>query len=255
VFASEARRVLAGFERAVAEARRVAGSDTRLRVAYAPYLPLGEVHRFLGALRGRLPQLERQVEVEQLTAPAQAEHLASGELDLGIFLPMQEEPDLEMVPLFPAGSVSALIAVDHVLSWHDRLGPRELAGEVLIVFPRAVNPGLHDWLIAASGALGYRFREVRDIASANLRDLMLAVAQGEGIVIAPHWLTAVGGGGSAVVSRPLDPPLAWPDVMVAWRADPAPRLEGILRTVKEIAREFSGEDESDLYPPKGISRG
>src|SRR3954469_18279523 len=55
IFAEEARSVLAGLDRAIAETRRTGGADSPLRIGCIPHLPLEQMQRFLDALQRRDP--------------------------------------------------------------------------------------------------------------------------------------------------------------------------------------------------------
>src|SRR5438874_3972892 len=88
-FAEEARKVLAAFETAVAEARRRGAATTTLRIGCVPYLPIEQLVDFLDSLRecgGPAAQVTHLSTLEQLR------RLREGELDVGVF-PLPRDRD------------------------------------------------------------------------------------------------------------------------------------------------------------------
>ena len=179
VFAEEARNVLAAFDRAVAEARKVGGVGTKLRIGCAVNLAIEQLLRFLTALHEIEPALEAHV--THLAASEQVERLRRGDLDLGIFFYAEEYDDLEMTPLFAGEHLAVYLPRDHRLAAREVLGPSDLVDEVLVTFPREANPALHDHLLTSFGAAGYRFSSVEEAGGVNTRDLMVAVAERSGV--------------------------------------------------------------------------
>ncbi|MGZ6300275.1 MAG: hypothetical protein ACXWMN_07280, partial [Candidatus Limnocylindria bacterium] len=80
---------------------------------------------------------------------------------------------------------------------HRLLRPRDLEDEDLALFSRASDPFLHEHLLSAIAAAGYRFRSVRDTGCATARDAMLAVASGLGVAFRPFSFRDAGGGRKA----------------------------------------------------------
>jgi DNA-binding transcriptional LysR family regulator len=236
VFAEEARKVLAGFELAVGEARRVGGDGYTLRVACVPYLPIERLLAFLGALQERDPG--SRPEVTHMPSGEQVTRLRSGEIDFGIFNDAGGEEDLEEEPLFPGERLVAFLPTTHPLSAQTVLGPDDLANEVVVAFPAVATLGPHRRWLALLGSRGYRFHDVREAGGEHSRDLLLAVAKGEGVGLAPASLAEVGDIGGLVVRRELDPPVSMPDTVVAWRAGRAAQLREAISLVREVAREL-----------------
>jgi DNA-binding transcriptional LysR family regulator len=236
VFAEEARRVLADVELAVGAARRVGGAGYTLRIGCVPHLPVERLLAFLEALHERSPADRPQV--MHITSGEQVARLRSGALDVGIFNDAGEEEGLEEEPLFPGERLVAFLAPDNPLTAHRVLGPAELEQEVLVVFPQTASLAPHDrWLTLLERAK-YRFAGIREAGGTHPRDLLLAVAERLGVVLAPASLADVSDAGSLVARRDLDPPVTLANTVVAWRADPPARLRETLAIVREIAREL-----------------
>ena len=247
VLAREARKTLASFDLAVAEARRAGDADHTLRIGCVPELPMARLQHFLGALREHIGDYE--AEITHLPTLDQVRRLQRGELDLGIFHHAGEPYDIETEPLFAGEPLAALLPTSHRLSAKPALGPTDLEEEVLATFPREVNPRLHDGLLSMIRDAGYRFRGVREVGGPNRRDQMAAAALGLGVAIGPFSTLENVEAEPMVVHRPLDPPLLMPDTVLAWRANPPRELGAVLAAAREVARglrQASGET-----PPEG----
>jgi DNA-binding transcriptional LysR family regulator len=235
-FADEARRILAQVDVAIGEARRAGGASSTLRIGSLDYLPIERVQRFLEALRQRQPMLE--LTVTHLSMPDQIRRMREGALDLGILAYAEERQDIDMQPLFAGEPIEALLPPDHGLSESRVLGPEELRDETLIQGPRVANPALYDWFMALLEDAGYSFRSIQVIDTTNPRDLVLAVAAGEGVMLRPRSFRAVDEAGINVTRAALDPQLMMPDTVVAWRTNPPRYLGEVLAVVREVAREI-----------------
>ena len=166
--ASEARKVLAAFDIAVAQARRAGGAAAALRIGCVPHLPIPPLLRFLGALHDRDPNIRTQV--TQLDFLELGRLLATGELDLGIFHKAVDHNDLESAPLFVGEPLAAFLPPGHKLAKRSVLKPEDLQTETLVVFPKEAHPALHGRLLSLIGAAGYRFKGLRDAGGMHPRD-------------------------------------------------------------------------------------
>jgi DNA-binding transcriptional LysR family regulator len=235
-FAEEVRKVLAGVDVAVAEARRAGGAQSALRIGAAAYIQLEPLHRFVAALRERHPT--SHAEVARLPALEQQRRLLDGRLDLGLFPETDDQHGLRREPLLPEEPLAAFMARDHPLASNDAVTPGDLFGERILVFETA-NPPLWEACRRRFEEVGYRFNIVDDVAGSNDgRDGLLAASTGRGIVLLPASLAEVSQADSLVSQRDLDPPVSMPQTVVAWRADPSPRLARVIGVVREVAREL-----------------
>jgi hypothetical protein len=155
---------------------------------------------------------------------------------IGARVPADEHTEIETEPLFAGEPLAAFLSAEHRLAAKPVLGPADFDEEILLTGQRAVNPALYDRMLALIQAAGYRFARVREMSGTSGRDLMLGVAGGLGVSLAPSALEEIGGGG-IVIRRPLDPPLSMPDTVVAWPAKPPRRLATLLVDVREVVRE------------------
>jgi DNA-binding transcriptional LysR family regulator len=238
VFAEVARDILARFEVGVAEARRTGGVEAPLRVGCEPHLPIQQLVAFLRALQEHDPGLSTQV--THLLATEQLRRIRDGELDLGIIYRAEEYEDLELEPLAVGEPLVAYLSPEHSLAAKRVVGPRDTVNQQLLMFPRAMNPPLHDRMLAQLERTGYRFRAIREAAGENWRDLLVAVAVAGGLAIAvlPRSLQDPGEVGETVTSRPLEPELVMPDTAVAWHVERARQFQVSPGAVREIARKL-----------------
>jgi DNA-binding transcriptional LysR family regulator len=236
VFAKEARKILATFDRAVAEARRAGGEQTVLRIGCIPHLPMERLLRFLSILHEREPGFPTQV--THLSALEQVKSLRDGDLDLGVFDYAEDHANLSLEPVFQGEPMATYLPPDHPLAQNSTLCPEELVNDVLVTFPREGNAALYDEMLSLIEGAGYRFSGTREAGGDSPRDLMLAVAEGTGLAFGPFSMGDVSEAGGIVVRRSLDPPVSMPDIVVAWPTSPPRQLRMLLAAVREAAQEI-----------------
>jgi DNA-binding transcriptional LysR family regulator len=241
VFREDARRVLAELDTAVADARRAAGSGYTLRIGCTPFVPFRRLLAFLDALRSHEPSL--RPDVKHLMSVEQIAQLHRGELDLAVIPVAGRQKRLTVEPLFPPEPLVAYLRPDHPLTHEPVLRPDLLAGETLVTVDRALNPTLVDHLWKQLEVAGYSFRSFHE-AGGEPRDWLLAVAAGAGVAILPESALELGGAGARVVTRPLDPPLEVPAVVVAWRTPAPERLRPLIEALRRVGATLRGEAES-----------
>jgi DNA-binding transcriptional LysR family regulator len=233
VFAEQARQILALVDLAIAEARRAGGVASTLRVGCLEMLPIERIQRFVNGIREREPGLE--VSITNLPSREQIRRLRDRDLDLGIFTYAEDFQEIEMQTLFSGEAIEALLPRDHRLAETRVLGPDDLRNETLITGPRAPNPALYDRFMLLLDRAGYSFGSVHAYDAGNPRDLVLAVAAGEGMMLRPLSFRAVDEAGINVIRAALDPEPTMPDTVIAWRANPPHHLGRILSIAREIA--------------------
>ena len=236
VLAVEARRVLASVDRAIAETRRSGELGYELRVASSPWLPLERLFGFLRPLGAA--DMDALVRVSYMFAPEQQQRIAAAELELGIFPWIRPIPSLDHEPLYVGEYLRAFMAADHPLAAEPIFRPRdELREETLFALAEA-NPPLTVWLRRQAERAGYRFNGVAQGGDGGIRDTLLAIAAGIGVALLPVSVQGAGELGGTVVSRPLEPPLQLPDMVVAWSSRPRIRMKPILERVRTLAGEL-----------------
>jgi DNA-binding transcriptional LysR family regulator len=244
VLAEEARRVLAGFDFAITETREIGRGNSPLKIGCLQWLPTARLQRFIAELKKRDENL--RTEVTHLLGSDQVDRLRSGQLDLGVLWHPQEYPELEYSPLYPGGAIGVCLPADHRLADKNALTPDDLAGETLIMFPRASNPAFFDRVKALLEDAGYAFRGVHE-TSTDPRDMLLAVEGGLGVALTPTFVGEFAEVRS-LVHRALDPEILLPDLIVAWRANAPRRLHSFLSAVRESAAVLYAAAENPAKP-------
>jgi DNA-binding transcriptional LysR family regulator len=243
VFAAEARKVLASLTFAVGEVQRAARPDPKIQVGCGIHIPARQLHRFLNALKQREPGV--QAEVTHLLGLEQVARLRSGKLDLGVFSLAEAYEGIEWERLLPGDALSAFLPATHPLASNQVLTPDDIQHETLLMSARSVNPALWDSLRAAIANAGFRFARIHE-CSTDPRDVLLAVVGGLGFALGPDAFKEIGRFVSPeLVAVPLDPPVTYPETVVAWRSDPPRLIAQLEPSVREAAAElFARADES-----------
>jgi DNA-binding transcriptional LysR family regulator len=218
------------------EERPFADEPSVLRIGCLPHLPVQRLLAFLGALGQRQPRLETRVRhdrhVEQLR------RLDGGELDIAMLHDAGEQDDIETEPVFPGEPLAAFVALGHPLAAKRILGPCDVLDVDLVIFPRADDPGLYDHLLAQIDRGCYRFRGIAEAPGAQVRDVLLDVARGRGVAIGAWSLGELSDARRIVARRELDPALAMPQTVIAWRASRTRHLHDALGCAREAARDL-----------------
>jgi hypothetical protein len=208
-----------------------------LRIGCVPDLRLQPLQALIGALHACDPTVP--VEVLHLRSAAQLRRLATGELDLCLVHAAGIDGEVATAPFLRGAPIAVLLPVGHRHAGRAPLKPAQLRDEVLLMFPRAADPGLFDVLLSLASAAGAAFLDVWERGGGDIRDLLLAVASGEGIGLVPQTVLAWAGEAASIVERAaLDPPLWMPDTLLAWRSDPPEAHAHVLGAARAAAREL-----------------
>ena len=225
--------------RVLSDSDTFGGTDAKLRIGCIAWLALQQVQSFVGALYRFDPHLE--TELRHLPSAAQVPALHAGELDLGLLYGTGDRAGIEAVPIFPAERLTAIVPVGHRLAQRPAVIPGDLRQEDLLTVPRRVDPEVHDALIARVRESGHEFRRVREWGGGDPRDVLMAVAHGNGVALAPApLLDGVGELATIVMPCPTDPPLRMPGTVLAWRAPAPKRMNRLLAVARAAARELHG---------------
>jgi len=201
-----------------------------------PDLPLQRLQSFLGLLYEREHALRARV--AHLRSADQLRRLRAGDLQLALIHDTGEEHMIETEPVFTGEPLAAFVPYGHRFAARQEVGLRDLRDEVVVLFPRAADPGLHDWMLATLELDG---GGVHEPGGADIRDLLFAVADGHGVTVGPRSLPGIVGElGGAVEARPLAPQRRMPDTALAWAASGSPRHPEVLAAAREVARELRG---------------
>jgi DNA-binding transcriptional LysR family regulator len=202
-------------------------------VGCVPDLPLQRLQAFLGALYARDPTL--LADVVHLHSAEQVRRLRAGDLDVGL-VHHADGPGVAAQPLFEGEAVAAFVAVGHRLATAGALTPADVAREPAVLIPHDVDEPLHDRFRDLARSHG--FRGIVESPGGDVRDLLMAVADGRGVGLAPaSAIETAGAMGDLVTAHALDPPPRMPDTLVAWR-DPPPATHA-LAVARDAARDLA----------------
>jgi DNA-binding transcriptional LysR family regulator len=238
-FAAEARKALSAFEEAVREARRAGGVGAALRIGWTETVPLEGVSRFVRAFHLRVSDVE--TEVVHIPYAELIRLLRDGDLDLALLHHALDDPELDVEPVFAGERLAVLLPREHPLAGRPTIGPEDLRETPVMLAPREANPPLYDHVQSRLAAAGFTCSALRDAGGWSERELTFAVAEGGAAGIVSASALDVTMACSLVTVRPLKPPLALPDIVLAWRANPPRHLARLLRGARAAARALRGE--------------
>jgi DNA-binding transcriptional LysR family regulator len=211
--AASMRPVLADYESALAEVRRLArGQRDQVRVGYLVSAAENYVNPALSALRHAHPGVK--VKLLDLSPGEQIAALRAGQIDVAIIgqegclaardFYMRKLATLPVVAVLPA---------DHRFADRKKLQLAELRGESFIASPEDQMPGRDRWITQLCRKAGFRPKFAHE---ANSLSHMLSVVSGEGAVtLVPAYMRNLPGAGVTMV--PLADPAAVWDFLVVWQ--------------------------------------
>ena len=206
-----------------------------LRLGCVPDLPLQRLHGLLGPLGARDGGAD--AEIVHRRSPELLSRLLEGELDAAVIQLRRSVAGIEMEPLFEGERLCAFVQIGGRLVEASPLAAGDFETATLLVAPRAIDPPLHDRLMGALDASGFRFRAMREVGGGDPRDVLFAVAEGRGVAIAASSIPEVIGGTGAIVARcDIEPALLGPETLIAWRADSAARAGELIDAARALQR-------------------
>ena len=215
-----ARRALDAAESGLSAARRAGGGEVgRLRIGFAASLALTILPGLLRTYRERFPAV--RTEIHEMTTAPQVTALRDRAIDVGFVREVVAEPGLACEPILSEGFV-AVLPTGHPLSDLRAVPIAALAGEELVLLPRAAGPAVHDRIVNL-----FRDNGVEPTIGQRAVEWQTAcafVAAGMGVSVAPAGVRRMRLSG--VVYRQLDPDIARTVVAVCWRsADQNPLVD------------------------------
>ncbi|NNG22793.1 LysR family transcriptional regulator [Telluria aromaticivorans] len=228
----EARRILDDAARLPELVRRVAGGEAgRLTLAFVSTADYSVLPAILQRYRAAFPGVA--LVLREATSDVQADELLHDRIDAGFVIPplpgkmdaaidylkLLEEP---LILCAPAG-LPALQAKGPV-----RL--RDLPPLPLVIFPRAVAPGLHDAILGCFHAAG--ITPVIGQEAIQMQTIVSLVSGGMGLALVPQSVSNLMRAG--VEYRALVDPTPLAELGLAWRRDnPSPVLQGFLDLIRK----------------------
>ncbi len=216
--------VLAGYDEAMAEARRLArGQRDVVRIGYLGSAAQTFLDPALSILRQNHPEVK--VKLLDLSPGEQIAALRKGEIDLAVTgqegsLAANEFYTLKLATL----PVVAALPADHPLATRKALHLKELRAERFLSSPEEDMPGRDRWIIQLCRRAGYRPKFTGEASS--LSEAFSLVNSEGAIALLPAYVKNLPTPGVTMVEL-ADPKATW-DFLVIWQRG---RTAGALRIV------------------------
>jgi len=223
--------VLAALGRIPADLEAVAeGRVGRLRVSFTGLAMATVLPDILRGFHRRFPGI--RLELNESPTSAQIAALQAGEIDCGFFHPDAPSPGIETTVLLRERN-GILLPADHPLKAKKALRLRDLADTAFVLFPRPLNPGFYDRVLAAFAAARI---------SPQIAEEVWPRANGVGLVRAGVGATFVCPSEAQnlpqrVIFRKLVGPAPESRLVVGWRSRqaPSPALAALLDVARAHA--------------------
>ncbi|UMR30876.1 LysR family transcriptional regulator [Massilia sp. MB5] len=229
---TEARRLLdQALELPAIVQRAAAGEAGRLSLAFVSSADYSVLPPFLRAYRSAYPQV--QIRLQEATSDLQLDELLHGRIDAGLLIPPLPEKAKAELEYLPVLSEPLILAAPADLADLPSEGAVDLAALPplpLIVFPRAISPGLHDAILAVFRAAGITPAIGQE--AIQMQTIVSLVSAGMGIALVPQSVSNLRRPG--VEYRPLTQSTPLVETGLAWRRDNAsPVLRGFLELLRK----------------------
>jgi DNA-binding transcriptional LysR family regulator len=226
-FLADARAVLAKFDAACRDARLVAeGKTGELRLGFMMHAAQGIVPKLVRRYVEACPDV--RLVLEENTPADIGEMLREGKLDAAITFDGPLAPPLMALPLLQ-DRLRLVVPAGHALATRKRAGPKDLAGENMIVAPASVVPTLRTAIMAYCESGSFRPRIVLEPRLQHT--IIRLVAEGLGVAMVPGSLC--GELTPGVASLPLLGAPALSVVLVVPSASGNPAVAPLVALVNE----------------------
>jgi DNA-binding transcriptional LysR family regulator len=212
-------------------ADNAAGRAGKLRISYQLHAESPAMGEIMREFRRRYPKVE--VEAASAYSVMSAEQIAAGNLDAAFVAMPTPHEDVVATRRISDDEVLLLAGERHRFARMERVPVTELAGQPMILFPRAVSPVLtaafRRWLTERSGA------ELNIVAEEPLEQATMMVARSNSIVAfgRSRWTSAAAAPGIVYLGMTPAPMTSFG---IAYRRDDgSPQVARLLEIVEEVA--------------------
>lgn len=233
--ASSLPRVLAGYDAAIAEARRLArGQRDLIRVGYLGSAAQMFLDPALSVMRRSHPEVK--VKLLDLSPGEQIAALRKGEIDLAL---IGQEGALVSTEFYTQKLTTlplvAVMPADHSLASKKQISLKELRDERFISSTEEDLPGHDRWITQLCRRAGFRPKFVQEAVSVS-NMFTLIVSEGA-VALVPSYLKHFPVAGVAMVEL-LDRKAAW-DFLVVWqRGRTAKSLRELLDALADVSNQL-----------------
>ena len=232
VLLGRAREILGKIAQAASEVRAVGeGSIGRVVVGFVGPAMESGLSEAIRAFRERHPGI--RLALHELGTAEQLEALRTGRLQVGFLRLFGHRLEgLQSRVIWREPYVLAM-PQDHPLSSSERIPLEALAGEPLIMFPRADHPELYDRLMAGFRDAGFSPEVVQEARTKHTT--VALVAAGIGLALVPASVARLSG--LRVRWRPVDGDLPAVEISMVWkRGEGEVALEHFIQVLSEEKR-------------------
>jgi DNA-binding transcriptional LysR family regulator len=241
ILLSEARDLIARWDRTKTLVGKVHRGETdELRAGVPPEISGRVLAAILGAFAGEFPGV--RLDLRELGTSEQVRLLVDRQLDAGL---LQHPVDVAGLELGPAVNtpLGVVLPRDSPLASQAELRLADLAGESLVIFPRAASPGLYDTMLRTCWEHGFHPRSLHH--AHNPEFVLGLVLAGRGVAFEPGMLAHKE---PRVVWRPLSPGSLSVRMSFAWpTSSPHPQAAQFAAIAAKVLR---GDDVPTSAPPE-----
>jgi len=232
LFFDQAVQVLDRIEEMGSMMRRLREIErTRFSIGFVASTLYGYLPEVIRRFRAARPNTE--IVLLELTTLEQLAALKEGRIDVGFGRIELNDPAIERVLLRKEKLSAALPMTHKAASRMGALKLEDLAGDTLVVYPRAPRPSFADQVLELYRARGIKPRAVHEVR--ELQTALGLVAADSGVCLVPASVERLRR--DNVVYRTLDEAGAVSPVLMSTRkGDKSPDLALILRSVREMYR-------------------
>ncbi|WP_050423224.1 LysR substrate-binding domain-containing protein [Bradyrhizobium tropiciagri] len=235
LFLARARAVLASFESAVADTRRVGrGQAGKLAIGFVGSAMFAGLPDIVGAYRDACPDVE--LVLDEMLAAEIAEALRRRRIDAGFARPaLPAETGLAQHLLLEEPYVAALPRA-HPLAARRDIALAELSDDAFVLYPARPEPSVTGLIVNACQAAGFTPRLAQEVL--HLQTAIGLIAAGVGVSLVPEGAARAQTGRGVAYVR-LSAPVVTAPLTLAWREEDASpavqRLLDIAARWREIA--------------------
>ncbi|MBR1207939.1 MULTISPECIES: LysR substrate-binding domain-containing protein [unclassified Bradyrhizobium] len=235
LFLERARALLASFESAVADTRRVGrGQAGKLAIGFVGSAMFAGLPDIIGAYRDACPDVE--LVLDEMLAAETAEALRRCRIDVGFARPaLLPEAGLAQRLILDEPYVAALPRT-HPLAARGDIALAELSDDAFVLYPAQPEPSVTGLIVAACQAAGFTPRLAQEVL--HLQTAIGLIAAGVGVSLVPEGAARAQTGRGVSYVR-LAAPVVTAPLTIAWREeDVSPAVQRLLDIVqrwREIA--------------------
>ncbi|WFU34177.1 LysR substrate-binding domain-containing protein [Bradyrhizobium brasilense] len=222
---ARARSLLANFEAAVADTRRVGrGQAGKLAIGFVGSAMFAGLPDIIGSYRDACPDVE--LVLDEMLAAEIAEALRRRRIDVGFARPaLLPEAGLAQRLILEEPYVAALPRA-HPLAERDDIALAELSDDAFVLYPARPAPSVTGLIVAACQAAGFTPRLAQEVL--HLQTAIGLIAAGVGVSLVPKAAARAQTGRRVAYVRLAAPAVAAP-LTIAWREeDVSPAVQRLL---------------------------